>query len=248
MGTITFLQAVNASLKRVRVIQGDAGELATSTVTSTATGLIATGAFEDSGRQVQIDLMIQMWQEATHEIYSMGLYAAEAASATIVLSEGVREYDLPSDFERISGRTSDERVLRGVTTGLIVTEYPGGYGRMLRDQPRATDWRGDPCSYALSPVTLGRLRFDRDPEAAQDGNTYNLLYEKRLSLTSTMATDLLPFNDTVADALVPVTAEGWERVMKNEFDNTLFRRSISRAVEHLTQTQSHGRYGFRRVF
>ena len=58
---ITFLAAINASLKRVRVIQGDAGELATSTVTSTATGLTATGAFVDSGRQVQIDLMIMMW-------------------------------------------------------------------------------------------------------------------------------------------------------------------------------------------
>ena len=58
------MQAINATLKRTRVIQGDAGELATSTVTSTATGLVATGAFTDSGRQVQIDLAIQLWQEA----------------------------------------------------------------------------------------------------------------------------------------------------------------------------------------
>jgi hypothetical protein len=244
---IVFLQAVNASLKRVRVIQGDAGELATSTVTSTATGLVATGAFTDSGRQVQIDLMIQMWQEAVHEIYSIGLYAQEAASATISLVDGTREYDLPSDFERLAGKTRDDRVFRGATTGLRITEYPGGYIKMLSDQVRATDFTGDPNHYALSPVTLGRIRFDREPTSEQDGHTYNVMYETRLSLTSTMATETLPFSDTVADALVPVTAEGWERIMKNEFDAALFRRSVSRAVEHLTQTQRVNRYGFRRA-
>ena len=71
---VTFLQAVNETLKRVRVIQGDAGELVTSTIASTATGAVATGAFTDSGRQTEIDLAIQLWQEGLHEIYAMGLF------------------------------------------------------------------------------------------------------------------------------------------------------------------------------
>jgi hypothetical protein len=244
---VTFLQAINATLKRTRTIQGDAGELATSTVTSTATGLVATGAFTDSGRQVQIDLAIQLWQEAEHEIYSMGLSAPEAATATISLVDGTREYDMPSDFERFAGKTGDERVFRGATTGLIVSEYPGGYARMLRDQPIATDFTGDPNHYAISPVTLGRIRFDREPTSDQDGSSYNVLYEKRLSLTSTMATEALPFSDTVADSLVPVVAEAWQRVMKEEFDSVLFRRSLARSMEYLSQTQRRGRYGIRRA-
>ncbi len=102
---IVFLQAVNATLKRTRTIQGDAGELATSTVTTTATGAVATDAFTDSGRQVQIDLAIQLWQEALHAMYDLSLLGDEGASATVNLASGQREYDLPSDFERMAGKS-----------------------------------------------------------------------------------------------------------------------------------------------
>ena len=242
---VIFLQAVNQTMKRTRTIQGDAGELATSTVTSTATGLVATGAFVDSGRQVQIDLHIQLWQEAIHEIYSLGLFAAEAASATLTLVDGQREYSLPSDFERIAGNDRDERVLRGATTGLLITEYPGGYARMLRDQPIATDYIGDASHWALSPTIKARLRLSAEPTSEQDGQTYNVLYDKRLALTTTMATETLPVSDTVADSLVPVVAEAYNRVMKKEFDSGLFRRSLARGLGYLTQKQNRVRYGRR---
>ncbi len=241
---VVFLQVVNATLKRVRVIQGDAGELATSTVTSTATGAVATDAFTDSGRQVQIDLVIQVWQEAAHALYDLNLLGDEGASATVNLASGQREYDLPSDFERMAGKSSDERVWRGATTGLILTEYPGGYAKMLRDQPVASDYIGDPGRWALSPVDRTKVRLDREGVTGAT-DTYNFLYEKRLALTATMATDTLPFSDTVADSLVPVVAEGWNRIMKKEFDSGLFRTSVGRAARTMTQNQPRVRYGFR---
>ena len=244
---IVFLQAVNATLKRVRVIQGDAGELATSTVTTTATGAVATDAFTDSGRQTQIDLVIQVWQEAMHELYSLALLPDEAATATMTLVDGQREYSMESDFERFAGESREERVFRGATTNLILTEYPGGYARMLRDQPNATDFVGDPNHYAISPVDGTKVRLDREPTSDQDGDVYHVLYEKRLSLTATMATETLPFSDTVADALVPVVAEGWTRIMKKEFDSGLFRTSIARAAQTVTRTQPRVRYGTRRA-
>ena len=76
----------------------------------------------------------------------MGLFANEASTATITLVDGQREYTLATDevFERFAGQTEGTRVLRGATTGLIVTEYPGGYAQMLVDQPVATDYTGDP--------------------------------------------------------------------------------------------------------
>jgi hypothetical protein len=242
---IVFLQAVNSTLRRVRVIQGDAGELATSTVTSTATGAVATDAFTDSGRQTQIDLVIQVWQEAQHVLYDLGLLGDEGASATIVLASGEREYTLPSDFERMAGKSRDERVWRGATNGLLLTEYPGGYAKMLRDQPVASDYIGDPGHWALSPVDRTKVRLDREA-ATGATDTYNFLYEKRLSLTATMATETLPFSDTVADALVPVVAEGWNRIHKKEFDSGLFRTSVGRAARTMTQNQPRVRYGFRR--
>lgn len=244
---IVFLQAVNASLKRVRVIQGDAGELATSTVTTTATGLVATEPFTDSGRQTQIDLMIQVWQEGVHTLYDFGLLGDEAATGTIALVDGTREYDLPSDFERMAGKSHEERVWRGTTNGLILTEYKGGYAKMLRDQPVATDYIGDPNHWAISPVDRTKVRLDREAAVDQDGDTYSFLYEKRLSLTATMATETLPFSDTVADALVPVVAEGWNQIMKDDFDSGLFRSSIARAARVGTRNQPRVRYGTHRA-
>lgn len=241
---VTFLQFVNAALKRTRVIQGDAGELATSTVTSTATGLVATGAFTDSGRQTEIDLMLQISNEAFHEVFGMGLFPNEAATATITLVSGQREYDMPSDFERMAGEDSSDQVFRGTTNGLLITEYPGGYSKMLRDQPIATDYTGTPNHWAISPVD-GGVRFDREPTSAENGWTYNALYEKRLSFTSTMATDTLPFSDTVADSLVPVVAEGWKRAFNKEFDGGMFQVSITRALDHITRRQRRSRYGRR---
>lgn len=244
---ITFLQAVNASLKRVGVIQGDAGELATSTVTSTATGLIATGPFTDSGRQVQIDLMIQVWNEAEHILYGMGLFAAEAASATLILATGEREYDMPSDFERFAGENESERVFRAATTVWWLTEYPGGYAAMLRDQNVASDWIGQPLHYAISPTTRGRVRIDRDPDDNVAGRSFNALYDKRLALTSTMATETLPFSDTVADELVPVTAEAWSQIRKKAFNPDAFDAALSRAAGNVRQTQPRRRGGIRRA-
>ena len=241
---VVFLQVVNETLKRTRIIQGDAGELATSTVTSTATGLVATEAFTDSGRQLEIDLAIQLWQEAEHEVYGLGLFPKEAATATIVLVANQREYAMPDDFERIAGESRESRVFRSATSVLIAKEYRGGYAKMLADQPTASDWQGEFDSWAISPVT-GEIRVGREPTSAQDGETWNVLYEKRLSLTSTMATETLPFSDTVAASLVPVVAEAHNRIMKKEFDSDLFKSSIVRALEYMTQNQPRSRYGKR---
>ena len=244
---VTFLQAVNASLKRVGVIQGDAGELATSTVTSTATGLIATGAFTDSGRQVQIDLMIQVWNESQHILYDLGLLSPEGASATLITASGTREYDMPDDFERFAGENANERVFRAATNVWWLTEYTGGYAAMLRDQNVASDWIGQPTRYALSPTVRGRIRIDREPDATTASRTYNILYEKRLALTSTMATDALIFSDTVADALVPVTAEAWNGIKKKEFNEQAFQSNLARAAGQVRQTQRRRRGGIRRA-
>lgn len=242
---ITFLEAVNATLKRVRVIQGDAGELATSTVTSTATGAVATDAFVDSGRQVQIDLAIQLWNEAGHIIYQKGMFASGVASATTTLVADQREYDVPSDFERLTGKDRGERVLRGATNGLILQEYPGGYSQMLADFPVASDYRGSPLAWALSPVS-GKIVMQNTPTTGEENETYNWLYEKRLSLTSTMATETLPYSDTVADALVPVVAEGWNRIMKQEFSSGNFEAGINRALSYVARATPRRRYGTRR--
>ena len=241
---ITLLQLMNTELKRVGEIAGDSEELATSTVTSTATGLTATGAFTDSRRQHKIDVMLQVNNEIVHQLYGMGLYYSAAASATLTLVAAQREYDLPTDFERMAGSEHGNRGLRGATNGLILTEYRGGYAQMLIDQAYPTQYVGDPSSWALSPAAF-KLRLDTEPDANNAGNTYNYLYEKRLSLTSTMATQTLPFSDTVADAIVPVAAEIYDRAFKKDFDRELMITALNRALDFLRQNQRKDRYGSR---
>lgn len=237
---IVFLDAMNETLTRVGALQGDAGLLTTSTVTSTATGAVEIEAFEKSSIQRQIDVGVQLWREGIHELYSNGLFAKEAASATFTFASDTREYVLPDDFEQIAG----DGYIRGATTGIVLTPYPGGYDKMLADQARASDWVGDPMHFAFSPAT-DSIRFDRTFATKQAGNTYHMLYEKTINFTSTMATSELPFSDTVAYDMVPVVAEWMKRWFKQEFDSQSFRASLARSVKVASKEQPKRRYGRR---
>ena len=241
---VVFLDAINKTLKRIGSIQGDAQELSTSTV-STATGFEPPNPFDDSQRQHQVDLVIQGWQEAVHEIYDLGLLPNEAASATIALVTDQREYDLPSNFEKMAGADYDQRVWRGATRTWRLTEYRGGYAQMLSDQMLPTLFLGDPLQWAISPVDGLMVRIDRNPTSIQNGQTYNALYEKRVALTATMATATMSFSDSVVDNLVPVVGEFAHRQLNSEFDPALFRTSLARAVSFVTKNQPKLRYGQR---
>lgn len=234
----TFVDVVNSSLKRA----GQPGGLATSTRSTATGGDFATETFTDSARQTTIDVMIQVWQEVAHEMFGMGLFPEVAASATVILVAGQREYSLPSDFERFAGDRYETRVFRA-TSGLTLAEYRGGYDQMLADQPVATDWLGEPLHWAFSPVTRATIRFDYEPTADEAGFTYNALYMKRIGLTSTMATETLPFNDSVADMVIPVVADEWGRAMKNDRDPEKFRRSLGIAVGTAAQVRPRVQWG-----
>ena len=234
---LVFIDTINETLKAVRVIQGDAGELVTGTGTD--------DEFTDSARQTQIDAAIRLWQEAAHEVFGMGLLPKEAASATITLQATASEYAMPSDFERFAGKSYETRAFRGATTGLIVLEYKGGYAQMLVDQPLATDYIGDPGFWAINP-TNSEIRFDRRTATDTDGEIYNALYEKRIGFTSTMATETLPFSDTVINSLVPVVAEDWKETFQNRFNPVRRRKGLVKALSYMTQTQPADRWGRRR--
>lgn len=237
--SIVFLDGVNAVLKRAQIIAGDTQNLVTSTVTSTATGLTATEALQSqSAIQHQVDMTVQIWNEAIQEVYSLNNFPKSVASATMQLASTTREYALPTDFERFAGLAA----LRGATTYLVLYEYPGGYEQMLVDQPTASDFKGQPTYFAISPINQN-IRVDAEPTSAEAGNKYNYLYEKTLRYTSTMATETFPFSDNTFDAMIPVVAQWLERSMKKDFDALQFQQGIVRAVGKLMNRHRDVRYG-----
>jgi len=240
---IRYFEAVNDCMKRVGLIVGDVGEI------GTGTGATASEIFyADSEIQHGVDMMIQMWQEVTNEVFSLSLAPRLVSTATIDLVTAQREYALPGDFERVAGWDRNEQVLRAATSISVLPEYPGGYLQMLADQPNATDYTGEPNFYAISPSNAATtmLRVDREPTSNENGWYYFLPYERTISLTATQAADTMPYSDTVTRALVPVVSEVFERHRKKEFDQNVFRSSLVRA---LTMVQTHPpkrRYGVRR--
>jgi hypothetical protein len=238
-----FLTAVNDTLKRVGLIAGDLQNLVTSTITSTATGLTATEAFNSQSQiQHHVDLMVQLWREGVNELFSHGLLAKEAATGSVTLITNQREYALATDFERFAGPMA---AMRAATDVQVLFEYPGGYHQMLIDQPLATQWTGEPQSFALSPAD-DKVRMDRDPTSAENGSIYYYLYEKTIALTSTMATTALPFSEETYISMVPYIAQWFERARKTDFDEEQFKAGLARAVKAARRLQPNARYGARK--
>lgn len=235
-----FLDAVNKTLKRVGVIQGDTGALTD---------------FTEAAHQTDIDVAMDVWNELIHELYSRGLFKGEIAQGTITLltstttattagqGPGVREYSLATDFERMAGTSRETRVLSNAAKGLQMGEYPGGYERMIADQTTASDYAGQSNRFAISPIT-GNIRIEADPQSGQSSDAYTYLYDKRLFMSATG--DTFPFSDTVVDSLNPAAAQLWKRDRKKEFDAELFNKGFNRAMAYLTQTQPRNRYAPRR--
>lgn len=243
---LLYVDCVNATLKRIGVIGGESAELSTGTTTATGTGYTASTVFTSrSDIQHSVDLVLQMWQEAANELYAHNLIPNLLATATIIVTatDG-REYAMPSDFERIAGEEHSMRVLRAATENLVLYEYPGGYLQMLADQPVASDYIGDANAWAISPRNEA-IRLDRTPTAS--GMVYNIAYERRVDLTSTMATATMPFSDTVCRSLIPAVAEYYNRSKKKEFEPRIFRSAMVRAFVYANKSQDRTRWGMRRV-
>lgn len=215
----TLLNAVNEILKRTGVISGDSGALTTLT---------------DSARQRPIDVAVQVINEAMDELYKLpGLSAPQGqGESTITLATGDKDYSLASDLVRLRFPLIDK------TNNQYITEFPGGYNRILVFDPEQDD-TGQPHWGAISPVD-GELYLDRAPTADVNGNIYTYQYDKDISVSQ--LTDTVPFTDAVFRAMVPAWAELWKRDMRRDFDGGMFRASLGRAASLLRQVGSSTSY------
>lgn len=212
----TLLTAVNRVLKRVKVIQGEDGELATLT---------------DSARQVYIDLAVSLINEVIQELYSSSFrpMPTEAKNGTITLVTSTREYTVPTDLLEIRWPLINQ------TTGDKIYPYPGGYEAMRSIQTIPADYTGRPFYATINP-TNNKLRMDLEPTASEgNGDAFDLLYDR--SLLISLAADTFPFIDDVLIALIPALEQLWKRTQRNTFDKDLFQSSLGRAARFLNAQQ-----------
>lgn len=208
----TLLEGVNDILNRTNITSA-AGEVSSLT---------------NAGKQVYIDTIVQIWNETLDLCCNqMGIpKVGETASSTITLVTDTREYDLPSDLVQLRWPLIDH------TNGHYIWEWPGGYERMRIDQFTPADWTGLPYHAAINPTTA-KLRLDRTPTSAENGNTYDVLYDKDLVMSTD--TDTFPFTDAAYRAVVPVVAEVFERRNRNDFDEKEYRENLSRALSFMNR-------------
>jgi hypothetical protein len=221
----TLLDGVNAVLKKVGMIAGDAGTLASLT---------------DSGRQVAIDLAVEIIGEGVDELFRATGDAVPLGQGEsfITLATSARSYSLAVDLVRLRWPFVDK------TNGTYILEFAGGYNELLVYDPRQS-FTGLPYRACINPVT-DLLYMDRTPTVNENGRVYTYQYDKDLTLSA--ATDVLPFNNTVFRAMVPAWTQLWRRDKRGQkdFDPALFATNIGRAARLLNQVEPRKSYSPRR--
>lgn len=222
----TFLEATNRTLKRMGEIAGDAGDLT---------------SFTDSARQTTVDVVLQVWNEVIHELYSFGALVGEIEEDSIFLVTDQNDYDLPNDFEALAGKTYRTRCLVNAENNHRLFEYPGGYDQLFCDQPKPSNFTGQPRHFVFNPI-VDEFRIDTLPTSTENGDEYKYLFEKRIALTK--ITDTFPFSDTVVDSFVPVVAE-LSRLSRTEPSKDPISANIGfkRALKTIMQKKSRTAYG-----
>jgi hypothetical protein len=219
VSTLTLLDGVNAVLKRVGLIQGDAGALT---------------SLSDSARQTDIDICVQCWNEAVKALYFFpNQFPMEAAESTFTLISSVREYDLASDFSTMVVEPKDE------IHGYFLRPYPGGYVRMMEDQLIPSNWKGQANFYCIEPIN-GKLRLDVDPTDNEAGNVYTYRYTKSLEVSS--ASDTFACADNVLPYLYEPVAQLWNFRRKETFNESLYNLGMSQAMSTLNPESARGSY------
>ena len=213
--TKTLLDGVNEVL--IRVGQLDSGRLLVSLVSTS--------------QQRFIDQAVGLWLDSIQDIYTLSKRPAPTevreAEPPIVLQEDRRDYALPDNLVQIRWPIEDRE------TGLRIYQYPGGFEQMRRDQRIPSMWKGLPIRACINPIDR-TLWMERYPTAAEAGRVYTLTYDA--DMLPKAASDIMPFEDNVFQAMVPLVAMLWENA-ENGTSTSLGRIGYGRAARLLSGEQ-----------
>lgn len=215
----SLLNAVNETFIRLQIIDSDN----------------ALTVLSKQGRQNDVDLVIQVWNELMDQLYSQANVPLPniMSENSITLVADDRDYALETDLVRLHFPLQDK------TNGQYITHYPGGYLAMQTDQPEPANFTGLPVAAAIRPDD-SELYLDRLPTSDEAGRVYTYRYEKDAELTA--SGDTFPFTDAVFRALVPAAAELWKLERKGEFRSGVFRTHMGRAARLLRKMPQRTRW------
>jgi hypothetical protein len=208
----TLLQGVNKVFQQV-------GEISQASPVLTS--------LTDSARQANIDLCVQLWNNAVEYVQGFADLPGDVGSGTITLTTDTAEYSLAADFQNFVGDDKGDVYMQCASPNYSVTEYPGGYLALFRDQPNPSLFTGQPSYFVLNPVTT-MVRFDKIPTSAENGQTLTYLYDKTITLAA--YTDTFPIPDAAVNVLVDTVADVYTLKKKREPIGGAWKIGISEAV------------------
>jgi len=228
----TFLTAINNSLKRAQVIQGATGALTTFTAPAI---------------QTDVDVMIMAWNEVIQDIATLPILVPGLADqGTYNLTAGNKEYAIP--VGSVTGKQIETvKLITNLTFRWPLGEYPGGYDKMVRDQPDPSIFQGNPMFWCINPGT-NQIRYDFTPTAqtisGAQGGAIKHNIDGAIGINLQNPTDTFTFSDRVVDQLVDAVAMIWTRERKKgDWSRDAYMQRLSNAIRYATKTQPRSQYG-----
>lgn len=225
-----FLAAVNRVLRDNNVIASDDDNLTSFTGTQHVT------TKNHAIRAVKLEV-IDLVSDRT-------LPSEVKKTGSIVTSNGVRVYDLPSDFSIMYGR--DPFFKPSDNSADYVYEYKGGYDRLRQAYVAWDTQEGRPewFYYEENDNEPRQIAFYYIPDGVY---TYSFDYEAQTMPVS--ETDELPFQTVEQDEVfVAMASERWkvlaEKIeIRRMEDNPIWGSSKAALLHLLRPTQARNRYG-----
>ncbi len=250
----TFLTAVSDSLIRAKEFRS------------------AISSFTDTAKQQEIDVMIQVWNEAIDDMMALGVWPGDVAEGSITLVTGTKEYSTETDFVAMAEDSGGRGRFPGVhshhhhsvpfgsghhggrrhtNTGVRAIMINESDGSKLHHYPGGWDqMRRDqlqPSQHTGKPLhwTINPTtgKFELDNAAVAANNGDVYKYIYIKQINLSAVSDTFPVLDDVIDTLIPAVVQLWNREFKDRFDEAQFNRSYARAAKRLSQIPRMQRYG-----
>lgn len=223
---MTFLDAVNRTLRSAGILRGDDDTIAT---------------FSDIQHNATMNLAIIAIQSELADLFSDRLIPYEKTSASITTVSGTRTYTLAQDFVRFFGQ---HPFFYNATDNVAIPEIWGGVDVLRHHILDYKTQSGTPSGWYWEDTTSKTIGLYPVPDSAE---SLDYDYEKDISVSA--STDSLPFHtDTEAQAFIDMVVPRFKLLLTRQdtgelASNASHMHAKARLANLLRPTNPNQRYG-----